>query len=118
VSADQRLPIARNLMRAFSPLALTCASILVISGAASARLQLREVGLLFGSPYGLVLVRKVVVVLMIAGLGAYHWRVAQPSLNTGRSVTRLRISVAIDVVLVLVVLVLTAILTGTAPPMR
>lgn len=116
VAVDHRLLLARNLLRAFSPLALTCAAVLVVTGAASAWLQLGAVGLLFGSPYGLALVRKVVVVLMIAGLGAYHWRVAQPSLNSERSITRLRRSIALDVVLVLTVLVLTAILTGTTPP--
>ena len=116
VPAEHRLLLARNMLRAFSPLALTCAAVLVITGAASAWLQLRDLGLLFGSPYGLALVRKVVIVLIIAALGAYHWRVAQPTLNTERSMTRLRMSLVLDVVLVLIVLLLTAILTGTAPP--
>lgn len=118
VSADHRLLLARNLLRAFSPLALSCAAVLVVTGAASAWLQLRDPGLLFGSLYGVVLLRKVVIVLMIAALGAYHWRVAQPSLDTERSIPRLRMSIALDVMLVLLVLVLTAILTGTAPPLR
>jgi len=116
VSADHRLLLSRNLLRAFSPLALTCAVVLVVTGAASAWLQLRDLGLLFGSAYGLALVRKVVIVLLIAALGAYHWRIAQPSLNTERSAARLRQSIALDVVLVLTVLILTAILTGTTPP--
>lgn len=116
--ADQRLLLARNMLRAFSPLALTCAAVLVITGAASAWLQLRDPGLVLGSEYGLALVRKVVIVLLIAALGAYHWRIAQPALDTGHSVARLRTSIAFDVALVLLVLVLTAILTGTAPPMR
>ena len=117
-SADQRLPLARNMLRAFSPLALTCAAVLVLTGAASAWLQLRDPGLVLGSAYGLVLLRKVVIVLLIAALGAYHWRVAQPALDTDRSVARLRTSLAFDVALVLLVLVLTAILTGTAPRER
>ena len=116
--ADHRLLLARNILRAFSPLALTCAGVLVLTGAASAWLQLRDLGMLFGSAYGLALVRKVVVVLLIAALGAYHWRVAQPSLNTARSVTRLRQSITLDVMLVLLVLIFTAILTGTPPSPR
>ena len=116
--ADHRLLLARSILRAFSPLALACAAVLVLTGAASAWLQLRDLGLLFGSAYGLALVRKVVMVLMIAALGAYHWRVAQPSLNTERSITRLRQSLALDVMLVLLVLILTAILTGTPPSLR
>ncbi len=116
--ADHRLLLARNILRAFSPLALTCAAVLVLTGAASAWLQLRDLGLLFGSSYGLALVRKVIIVLVMAAFGAYHWRVAQPSLNTERSITRLRQSIALDVMLVLLVLILTAILTGTTPPVR
>ena len=118
VEAGHRLLLVRNLLRAFSPVALTCALVLVATGVGSAWLQLRDLAMVLGSPYGLALVRKVVAVLMIAALGAYHWRVAQPSMNTERSVARLRRSIALDVVLVLLVLVLTATLTGTAPPMR
>ena len=118
ISADARLQFVRTMLRAFSPLALTCAAALFVTGAASAWLQLRDLGLVLGSPYGLVLLRKVVLVLLIAVLGAYHWRVAQPSLDTDRSIARLRRSIALDVVLVLLVLILTAILTGTTPPVR
>ena len=118
VDAEHRLTLARNLLAAFTPLALMCASVLVITGAASAWLQLRDLGLLLGSGYGLALVRKVVIVLLIAALGAYHWRIARPSMGTERAISRLRTSIAFDVALVLVVLVLTAVLTGTAPPPR
>lgn len=115
---ENQLTLARNLLRSFSPMALTCAAILATTGVASAWLQLRNLGLVLHSPYGLALLRKVVVVLMIAALGAYHWRVAQPSLDTERSLARLRSSLALDVTLVVLVLILTAILTGTAPPVR
>ena len=116
--ADQRLPLARSMLRAFSPLALNCAAVLVMTGAAGAWMQLRDPGLVLGSEYGLALLRKVVTVLLMAVLGAYHWRVAQPALDTERSVARLRTSLALDVGLVLLVLVLTATLTGTSPPIR
>lgn len=118
VDAEHRLTLARNLLAAFTPLALMCASVLLITGAASAWLQLRDLRLLLDSGYGLALVRKVVIVLLIAALGAYHWRVARPSMGTERAISGLRTSIAFDAALVLVVLVLTAILTGTAPPPR
>jgi putative copper export protein len=92
--------------------------ILAATGVSSAWLQLRDVGLLWNSPYGLALIRKVVVVLFIVVLGAYHWRIAQPSLDTERSLVRLRTSLALDVILVVLILALTAVLTGTAPPVR
>ena len=118
VPTGHRVETARNLMRAFSPLALSCAAILTVTGAIGGWLQLRELGLVFGSPYGLVLFRKVMVVLLIAALGAYHWRVVQPSVGSDRSLRLLRGSLVVDVALVLLVLVLTAILTGTTPPLR
>jgi copper transport protein len=118
VTAEHRLVVARNLLRAFSPLALVCAVILAATGVSSAWLQLRDVGLLWNSPYGLALIRKVVVVLFIVVLGAYHWRIAQPSLDTERSLARLHTSLALDVILVVLILALTAVLTGTAPPVR
>ena len=116
--ALNRAETARGLLRAFTPLALSCAAILAVTGAVSGWLQLRQLGLILGSDYGLMLFRKVVLVLIIAALGAYHWRVVQPSVGSDRSLGRLRGSIMLDVALVLLVLVLTAILTGTAPPVR
>jgi putative copper export protein/methionine-rich copper-binding protein CopC len=118
VPATDRVSVLRSLLRAFTPLALTCAAVLAVTGAAAAWLQLRDLGLVLGSPYGLMLVRKLVVVAVVAALGAYHWRVVQPSVGSDRSVVALQRSIAVDAAFVLLVLVLTAILTGTAPPVR
>jgi copper transport protein len=118
VNSTDRVAVARNFLRAFSPLALTCAALLAATGLAAAWLQLRRLEPVLGSVYGLTLARKVVVVLLIAALGAYHWRLVQPSIDSDRAVSRLRTSLALDVGLVLLVLVFTAILTGTAPPVR
>jgi len=116
VERDQRATILQTLLRAFSPVALSCAAVLVITGAVEAWLQLGSVSALWNSEYGTALVRKLVFVMLVAALGAYHWRFAQPALTTDRSLTALRWSIALDVVFLLGVLVLTAILTGTAPP--
>jgi copper transport protein len=118
VPAAHRLEAARDVLRAFSPLALASASILVVTGVVNAWLQLRVPGMLFGSEYGLVLVRKTVVVAFIAALGAYHWKVVQPALDSAPSLARLRLSLALDVAFVLLVLLFTAVLMGTAPPIR
>ena len=118
VPAAHRVETLRSLLRAFTPLALSCAAVLAVTGAIGGWLQLRDLGLILGSDYGLVLFRKIVVVLLIAALGAYHWRVVQPSVGSDRSLRLLRGSLVLDVALVVLVLVLTVILTGTAPPMR
>lgn len=117
VAPASRVETVRSLLRAFSPLALSCAAILAVTGAIGGWLQLRDPALILGSAYGLALVRKVVVVLIVAALGAWHWRVVQPSVGED-SIGRLRGSVVLDVAFVLLVLVLTAVLTGTAPPVR
>jgi putative copper export protein len=118
VPAGQRVDVVRGLLRAFSPLALSCAAIAAVSGAAGGWLQLGDTRLILGSEYGIVLVRKVVIVLVIAAVGAYHWRVVQRATAGERWVPGLRASLAIDVAFVLLVLVMTAILTGTSPPVR
>jgi putative copper export protein len=116
VERDQRASMLSALLRAFSPVALSCAAVLVVTGAVEAWLQLGSVSALWTSEYGQALVRKLVFVMLVAVLGAYHWRFAQPSLSSERSLTALRWSIALDVVFLLAVLALTAILTGTAPP--
>jgi len=118
VPTGHRVETVRSLLRAFTPLALSSATVLAVTGAIGGWLQLREIGLILDSDYGLALIRKVVVVLLIAALGAYHWRVVQPSVGSDRSIRLLRGSLVLDVALVLLVLVFTAILTGTAPPVR
>ncbi len=115
---NERLPLIQATLRAFSSLALASAAIVVLTGVASAWIQLREPSLLLSSDYGHALLRKTVAVLAIALLGAYHWLIAQPSLHSERSTTTLRRSLALDVVFVVAVLTLTAILTGTTPPPR
>ena len=116
VERDQRASMVRALLRAFTPVALSCAAVLVVTGSVEAWLQLGSVPALWNSEYGQALVRKLVFVSLVASLGAYHWRFAQPSLSSDRSLTALRWSIALDVMFLLAVLALTAILTGTAPP--
>jgi len=113
---NERANVLRELLRTFSPIALSCAAVLLITGTAEAWLQLRSLPALWNTEYGQALFRKLVFVAIVAGLGAWHWRFAQPALRSERSVTALRWSIALDVVFLLGVLVLTAILTGTAPP--
>ena len=95
---------------------LTAAALLVVLGSALA-LQLGGLSALWNSAYGNALLRKLAFVAAIAALGAWHWRFAQPALGSERSLRVLRWSIAVDVVFLLAVLALTAILTGTAPPL-
>ena len=116
VGDDERACVLRALLRAFSPVALSCAFALLVTGSIEALLQLGGLSALWGSAYGQALLRKLVLVAIIAALGAWHWRFAQPTLGSERSVRVLRWSIAMDVGFLLAVLALTAILTGTVPP--
>jgi copper transport protein len=113
---DARVGTLRLMLQAFTPVALACASLLVLTGAGEAWIQLGSLAALWTTPYGLSLVRKLVLVVAVAMLGAWHWRIAQPRIESDASVTRLRRSLALDVAIVVGVLTLTAILTGTPPP--
>jgi len=112
----ERVGTLRLMLQAFTPVALACASLLVLTGAAEAWIQLGSAVALWSTPYGLSLVRKLVFVVAVAALGAWHWRIAQPRLDNDTSVGSLRRSLALDVAMVICVLTLTAFLTGTPPP--
>jgi putative copper export protein len=57
----------------------------------------------------------IVLVIVASSLSLAH---RSAFVNTERSLARLRTSITLDVALVLLVLILTAILTGTTPPVR
>ncbi len=96
----------------FSALATIAAPVTVFSGAGSA---LRRVGdatipQILASDYGRLLGAKVAVVLIILGIGAWHRRAVQ------RQGSPSPMSVRIELLLAGLVLIVTAVLTGTAPP--
>jgi copper transport protein len=115
-AAGRRVPTVRALLKAFTPVALTSATILLATGATQAWLQVPNLESLLGSNYGAALIRKLVAVALVAALGAWHWRFVQPSIDQNRSIVALRWSLALDVVFVIALIALTAILMGTAPP--
>jgi copper transport protein len=113
---DDRVLMIKSLLGAFTPIALSCATLLMITGTGEALLQLGQVSALWQTPYGLALVRKLVLVMGVLLLGAWHWRVAQGTMARARSITALRWSMLLDVAVVVGVIALTAILTGTPLP--
>lgn len=100
----------------FSPMALVCAGVLVLSGAMGALLQLGGFGALFASDYGRVLLVKLGAFGFLVAVAAYNWRRMLPQLEVDGGVSRLRSSVRIELVLAVLVLAVTAVLTVTPPP--
>jgi putative copper export protein len=96
----------------FSRLAEVSAPLVVLSGGVSAwrRVSEASVSTIVAADYGRLLIGKIVLVLVVLALGAAHRRrVRRHDTPTSRSVRA-------ELALAVVVLVVTAVLTGTAPP--
>lgn len=106
------------LVRAFSPMALLSAAIIVLSGVAGAWLHLGAVNALWTSNYGRVLLIKLGAVLLVVFAGAYNWKRATPRLAEGgdTGTSALRSSARLELLLGALVLLVTAVLVATALP--
>ncbi|WP_373070478.1 CopD family protein [Gemmatimonas sp.] len=107
--------IAR-LVAAFSPVALIFSAVLGATGIIASWRNIGTVNALWSSEYGLVLVRKLVVVAVVAGVGLYNWRWVLPRLGQPIGTSRLRRSATLELVAAGVVLAVTAVLVATSPP--
>ena len=104
---------------AFSPLALLSAGTLVGTGLFATWLHVGSLGGLFGSTYGRILLVKVALVGIAAGLGAYNWRRVTPRLWSPEGAVAFTSRTArSEIAMGLLVLLLTAILVVTSHPME
>lgn len=113
-SADATVTLARLVQR-FSPVALTSALILVVTGTITAVTMLQHWNALVATGYGRLLLAKLAVLLVVLTLGAMNWRVHGPALAREPSNRRLLRSASAEVGLALVILGLTASLVSTSP---
>jgi putative copper export protein len=104
------------LVRTFSPLALICASILLLTGVLSAVSHLSGVSDLWASSYGRALSIKVLVVLLVLSAGFYNWRRVRPALGTTTATLRFQRSATVELALAVVVIGLTAVLVALPTP--
>jgi putative copper export protein len=103
----------------FSPVALSSAGVLVATGLFATWLHVGSLGGLFGSTYGLILLVKVGLVGVTAGLGAYNWKRVTPRLGSPEgSKAFMSGSARSEIVIGLLVLLLTAVLVVTSHPMQ
>jgi putative copper export protein len=113
---ERRGHAASQLINTFSTFALLCASTLVVTGFVAAWSHLPSVSALWQTHYGQALFRKLVVIAMMALVGAFNWRVIKPRLASSDTIPLLRKSAAAELTFGLAVVILTAILVGTSPP--
>lgn len=118
------LPIARHaggetmtrVLARFSPVALASAGALAATGVFASWLHLETLAALWTSDYGLMLVRKLVLLAGVAAVGAYNWKVVTPRLAATGDLTALRRSTAIELTLALALVAVTAVLVATPLP--
>ncbi|MGH7718569.1 MAG: copper resistance CopC/CopD family protein [Gemmatimonadaceae bacterium] len=102
-----------DLVNAFSPLALTFAGMVVVTGAVSAWLHLGSLSALWGSEYGRVLTLKLIALVPVLALGAYNWRRVRPTLGADTASRRITRSAAAELAVGAIVLAVTAVLVAT-----
>lgn len=108
-----------GLVRAFSPVALTSAATLAITGTIAAWNHLDTVSSLWRSGYGRTLLVKLTLVGLVLLAGAYNWqrgtpRLTAPGQDGVRAFTR---SASVEIGLGMLVLAITAILVAMPLPM-
>jgi putative copper export protein/methionine-rich copper-binding protein CopC len=104
------------LVNAFSPVALACGGLVVVSGVIAATLHFNAPGELFTTDYGRVLLAKIALVIAALSAGAFNWRRVRPALARGDAAGTLRRSASLELAAATLILLVTAILVATAPP--
>lgn len=118
LAEDDRGPAVADLIHAFSPTALAFAGISATTGVFAAWLHLGDVSALWQTDYGRTLLVKLAILSLVAGTGAYNWLRVKPTLGTATSVTRIRRSARIELVVGAFVIIVTSVLVATPTAMN
>lgn len=115
---EARPEAVRALVADFSRRALVAAPLTVVLGSA---LAVRYLGWgwpleLTGSGYGRTLLTKLAALLLVAGIGAWNWRVVQPTIAAPGGVDRLRRTAAAELLFGVLLLAFTALLVALPMP--
>ena len=114
ISSAEGASMRRYWLRAFAPLAVTGASLLVLSGGLLAVLYVPSWQTLWTAPYGRMLLVKVGLSLFVLAFGATNY--VRMRFRPDRHTDPLPTTVALEVAFALLVLAATGLLTSTAQP--
>lgn len=107
----------RAMVEAFSPIALAGAAMVVVAGGILGLRYLDwSVSALWTSGYGRALAGKVILLAVIAAIGAWNWRVVTPTLGQPEGSRRLARSSAVELTVGLLLLLVTAVLVHLPMP--
>jgi putative copper export protein len=115
-SGTPRATLVADLVNSFSPLALTAASIVALSGLTTAWMHLKRISSLWTTSYGITLMIKLVFVLIVVSLGAWNWRRVRPSLGDVGTEETIRRSSTMELAFGAIVLICTAVLVTLPSP--
>ena len=113
---QRRGALVAHMVGGFSPLALAAAAVLALFGLITAWLHLKVLSSLWITPYGYALIAKLCVVLGVAALGAWNWRLHKPRLGDVGAALALRRSARAELLVAALVLAVTAILVSLPSP--
>jgi putative copper export protein len=113
---DRRGAMVADMVNGFSPLALTCGIILVLSGLVTAWRHLNPLSSLWTTPYGWALMVKLALVAVVFALGAWNWRRQRPMLGSEDAAIAIRRSTRRELTAAVLVLAATAIVVSLPSP--
>jgi putative copper export protein len=106
----------QRVIAGFSPVALTGAGLLALSGTITGVQTVGSFGAILGSDYGRTLAIKLLLLGGVAAVGAYNWKVVQPKLATGSGEGLLRRSALAELGVGFLLLAVTALLVTLPAP--
>lgn len=112
----QRAQLVGELVNSFSPLALTAASVVALTGLTTAWMHLKRISSLWTTSYGMTLVVKLILVAIVVSLGAWNWRRVRPSLGGEGTEERIRRSATMELTFAGLVLLATSVLVTLPSP--
>ena len=112
----QRAQLVGELVNSFSPLALTAASVVALTGLTTAWMHLKRISSLWTTSYGMTLVVKLILVAIVVALGAWNWRRVRPSLGGEGTEERIRRSATMELTFAGLVLLATSVLVTLPSP--
>jgi putative copper resistance protein D len=115
-ATEGRWQAVAAMVNAFSPIALGCAALVLLTGIVTAWLRLGAISPLWTSGYGRVLLVKVALLVGVAGTGAYNWLRVKPALGTLEATGRLRKSATVELAVGLAIIAVTAVLVALPTP--
>jgi hypothetical protein len=115
-SKERRGRMAADMVNGFSPMAIVCACVLVLSGVITAWRHLKPLSSLWTTAYGWTLIVKLCLVAGVFALGAWNWKRQRPQMGTEGAALSIRRSARAELVVASCVLVATAILLSLPSP--